>query len=40
MRVRGKSDDLRKVYFGAALAAVVLLAAGVASPGGRALLAW
>lgn len=35
MKARGKSDDLRKIYFGAALAAALMLAAGVASPAGR-----
>lgn len=40
MRVRGSSDDLRKVYAGAVAAAVLLLAAGVTSPAGRVLLGW
>jgi hypothetical protein len=38
MKARGKSDDLRRIYFAAALAGVVLLAAGVTSPAGRVLL--
>ncbi len=40
MRARGKSDDLRKVYAGVAIVAVVLVAAGAASPAGRIMLGW
>jgi hypothetical protein len=40
MRTRGKSDDLRKIYFGAAVVAALLAPAGAASPAGRLLLGW
>jgi len=40
MKARGKSDDLRKVYIGTAISAVILLAAGIASPAGRSLIGW
>ena len=40
MKARGKSDDLRKAYLGAAVVGMVLLASGVTSPAGRALIGW
>ena len=40
MKLRGKSDDTRRVYIAAALVAVMLIAAGAASPAGRILIGW
>jgi hypothetical protein len=40
IRKRGKSDNLRKPYVGAAICVALLLALGAASPAGMSLIGW